>query len=75
MEYSNLEKDNKIQNILQKTINEVDTNASYSQNYEYFLRICAAIRKLKTIEPSSVFKVSKTPTTSKNYFSKKEKKK
>ena len=47
MEYSNLEKENKIQNILQKTINEVDTNASYSQNYEYFQKNICGYTKIE----------------------------
>ena len=47
MEYSNPEKD-KIIDIIQNIMNKIDTNTNYNNNYENFLRIYAAMRKLKT---------------------------
>ena len=44
MEYSNPEKD-KIMNIIQDSMNRIDTNTNYNYNYENFLRIYAAMRK------------------------------
>jgi hypothetical protein len=44
MEYSNSEKD-KIMNIIQDSMNRIDTNTNYNYNYENFLRIYAAMRK------------------------------
>jgi hypothetical protein len=70
MEYSNSEKD-KITNIIQDSMNRIDTNTNYNYNYENFLRIYAAMRKLKTKEPGLKFKVSKIPTNEDNHFFKK----
>ena len=72
MEYSNSEKD-KIMNIIQDSMNRIDTNTNYNYNYENFLRIYAAMRKLKTKEPGLKFKVSKIPTNEDNHFFKKKK--
>jgi hypothetical protein len=69
MEYSDLEKD-KIISIIQDIMNRIDTNTNYNSNYENFLRIYAAIRKLKNKEPGLKFKVSKIST---NHFFRKEK--
>jgi hypothetical protein len=65
MECSNPEKD-KIMDIIQDIMNRIDTNTNYN-NYENFLRMYAAIRKLKTKEPGLKFKVSKISTTENNY--------
>jgi hypothetical protein len=70
MEYSNSEKD-KIMNIIQDSMNRIDTNTNYNYTYENFLRIYAAMRKLKTKEPGLKFKVSKIPTNEDNHFFKK----
>ena len=67
MEYSNPEKD-KIINIIQDIMNRIDTNTNYNNNYENFLRMYAAIRKLKAKEPGLKFKVSNIPTSENNYF-------
>jgi hypothetical protein len=67
MEYSNPEKD-KIIDIIQDIMNSIDTNTNYNNNYENFLRMYAAIRKLKTKEPGLKFKVSNIPTSENNYF-------
>ena len=67
MEYSNPEKD-KIINSIQDIMNRIDTNTNYNNNYENFLRMYAAIRKLKTKEPGLKFKVSNIPTSENNYF-------
>ncbi len=67
MEYSNPEKD-KIINIIQDIMNRIDTNTNYNNNYENFLRIYAAIRKLKTKEPGLKFKVSNISTSENNHF-------
>jgi hypothetical protein len=67
MEYSNPEKD-KIMDIIQDIMNRIDINTNYNNNYENFLRMYAAIRKLKTKEPGLKFKVSKIPTVGNNYF-------
>ena len=72
MEYSNPEK-NKIIDIIQDIMNRIDTNTNYNSNYKNFLRMYAAIRKLKTKEPSLKFKVSNIPTRENNHISKKEK--
>ena len=71
MEYSNPEKD-KITNIIQDIMNRIDTNTNYNNNYENFLRMYAAIRKLKTKEPGLKFKVSNIPTSENNYFLRKK---
>jgi len=70
MEYSNPEK-NKIIDIIQDIMNRIDTNTNYNSNYENFLRMYAAIRKLKTKEPGLKFKVSNIPTRENNHLSKK----
>jgi len=49
-------------------MNRIDTNTNYNNNYENFLRMYAAIRKLKTKEPGLKFKVSNIPTSENNYF-------
>jgi hypothetical protein len=49
-------------------MNRIDTNTNYNNNYENFLRIYAAMRKLKTKEPGLKFKVSKIPTNEDNHF-------
>ena len=67
MEYSNPEKD-KIMNIIQDSMNRIDTNTNYNNNYENFLRMYAAIRKLKTKEPGLKFKVSNISTSENNHF-------
>jgi len=67
MEYSNPEKD-KIIDIIQDIMNRIDINTNYNNNYENFLRMYAAIRKLKTKEPDLKFKVSNIPTSENNYF-------
>ncbi len=67
MEYSDPKKD-KIINIIQDIMNRIDTNTNYNNNYENFLRIYAAMRKLKTKEPGLKFKVSKIPTKENNHF-------
>ena len=67
MEYSNPEKD-KTMNIIQDIMNRIDTNTNYNNNYENFLRIYAAMRKLKTKEPGLKFKVSKILTNEDNHF-------
>ena len=67
MEYSNPKKD-KIMDIIQDIMNRIDTNTNYNNNYENFLRIYAAIRKLKTKEPGLKFKVSNTPTSENHHF-------
>ncbi len=67
MEYSNPEKD-KIMNIIQDIMNKIDTNTNYNNNYENFLRMYAAIRKLKTKESGLKFKVSNISTSENNYF-------
>jgi hypothetical protein len=55
-------------NIIQDSMNRIDTNTNYNYNYENFLRIYAAMRKLKTKEPGLKFKVSKIPTNEDNHF-------
>ncbi len=70
MEYSNPEKD-KIMDIIQDIMNRIDTHTNYNNNYENFLRMYAAIRKLKTKEPDLKFKVSKISTNENNHFSRK----
>jgi uncharacterized protein YutD len=70
MEYSNPEKD-KIVNIIQDIMNRIDTNTNYNNNYENFLRMYAAIRKLKTKEPDLKFKVSNISTNENNHSSRK----
>jgi len=70
MEYSNPEKD-KIIDIIQDIMNRIDINTNYNNNYENFLRMYAAIRKLKTKEPGLKFKVSNIPTSGNNHFSRK----
>jgi hypothetical protein len=72
MEYNNLKRKDKILGILQETINKIDVNTNYSHNYENFLRMYAAIKKLRTVEPNLKFKISKIPKVHKNYFSKNE---
>jgi len=67
MEYSNPEK-NKIIDIIQDIMNRIYTNTNYNSNYENFLRMYAAIRKLKTKEPGLTFKVSNIPTNGNNCF-------
>ncbi len=67
MESSNPGKD-KIIDIIQDIMNRIDTNTNYNNNYENFLRMYAAIRKLKTREPGLIFKVSNIPTSENNYF-------
>ena len=67
MESSNPEKD-KIIDIIQGIMNRIDTNTNYNNNYENFLRMYAAIRKLKTKGPGLKFKVSNIPTSENNYF-------
>ncbi len=73
MEYSNPEKD-KIINIIQDIMNRIDTNTKYNNNYENFLRMYAATRKLKTKEPSLKFKLSNIPTSENSYFFRKRNK-
>jgi len=68
MEYSNPEKD-KIIDIIQDIMNRIDTNTNYNNNYENFLRIYAAMRRLKTKEPGLKFKVSNIPISKNKYFS------
>jgi len=70
MEYSNPEKD-KIIDIIQEIMNKIDTNTNYNNNYEHFLRMYAAIRKLKTEEPGLKFKVSNISTNENSYSSRK----
>ena len=70
MEYSNPEKD-KIMNIIQDSMNRIDTNTNYNNNYEDFLRIYAAMRKLKTKEPGLKSKISNISTKENNHFSRK----
>jgi hypothetical protein len=70
MEYSNPEK-NKIIDIIQDIMNRIDTNTNYNNNYENFLRMYAAIRKLKTKGPGLKFKVSNISTNENNYSSRK----
>ena len=70
MEYSNPEKD-KIIDIIQEIMNKIDTNTNYNNNYENFLRMYAAIRKLKTEEPGLKFKVSNISTNENSYSSRK----
>ncbi len=67
MEYSNPEKDKTI-DIIQGIMNKIDTNTNYNNNYENFLRMYAAIRKLKNNEPGLKFKVSNIPTSENNHF-------
>ena len=67
MEYNNPGKD-KIIDIIQDIMNKIDTNTNYNNNYENFLRMYAAIRKLKTKEPGLKFKVSNISTNENNYF-------
>jgi hypothetical protein len=67
MEYSNLGKD-KIIDTIQDIMNSIDTNTNHNNNYENFLRMYAAIRKLKTKEPGLKFKVSNISTSENNYF-------
>ena len=70
MEYSNPEK-NKIIDIIQDIMDRIDINTNYNSNYENFLRMYAAIRKLKTKEPGLKFKVSNIPTNENNHSSRK----
>ena len=70
MEYNNPEK-NKMMNIIQNIMNGIDTNTNYNDNYENFLRMYAAIRKLKTKEPGLKFKISNISTNENNHFSRK----
>jgi hypothetical protein len=70
MEYNNLERD-KTMNIIQNIMNGIDTNTNYNNNYENFLRMYAAIRKLKTKEPGLKFKISNISTNENNHFSRK----
>jgi len=55
-------------------MNRIDTNTNYNSNYENFLRMYAAIRKLKTKEPDlKNLRYQISLQEENNYISKKEK--
>jgi hypothetical protein len=54
--------------IVQKLLNDVDTNVTFEANFETFLSLYFAINRLKILRPLWEFRIARTPPIEENYF-------
>jgi hypothetical protein len=68
MEYRTLRNEIELIENVQRLTNEVNTELYFNSNYLTLLGLFSAIKRLKTIQPKWIFKVSRTPPLEENIF-------
>ena len=57
MEYRTLRNETEVMNLVQTSLNSMETEKSFEDNYEVMLRHFYSVKRLRNLRPNYVFKI------------------